>query len=194
MPNASRLVFAVLLSAFCLPIQSAAPDGSGKPAVLQKNEGEWRTRRQREGVSSPSTDFLLKIGPKTNGSKHLLLFTEEIRPGATIPRHKHHAEEEILLIQTGSAHVWLGDKEYDARAGALVFIPTETWISLKNTGDEDISLVAIWNEPGFEEMLRCGSVPKGQEGPPLSRDEVGECYHHGDAELESVRPSTEGKP
>ena len=194
MPKALKFVFAVLLCAFCLPTQSAAPDGSAKPVVLQKNEGEWRTRRPREGVSSPSTDFLLKIGPKTNGSKHLLLFTEEIRPGATIPRHKHHGEEEILLIQTGGAHVWLGGKEYDAQPGAVVFIPAETWISLKNTGKEDIRLVAVWNEPGFEEMLRCGSVPKGQAAPPLSRDGVGECYNHGDAELETVQPSAEKKP
>lgn len=194
MPNAIELVFAVLLCAFYLPTQSAAPDGSAKPVVLQANEGELRTRRPREGVSSPSTDFLLKIGPKTNGSKHLLLFTEEIRPGATIPRHKHHGEEEILLIQTGSAHVWLGDKEYDAQPGAVVFIPAETWISLKNTGKEDISLVAVWNEPGFEEMLRCGSVSKGHAAPPLSRDGVAECYHHGDAELETVQPSAERKP
>jgi hypothetical protein len=68
-------------------------------------------------------------------------------PSAVIPQHKHHAEDEILLIQTGSAHVWLGDKEYDAR---------------------NISLVSIWNEPGFEEMLLCGSVPKGQSGTNIS--------------------------
>jgi len=72
----------------------------------------------------------LKIGPKTSGSKHLLLFTEEIPSGAVIPKHKHHSEDEILLTQTGTAHVWLGDKEYDAQPGALVFIPAETWISL----------------------------------------------------------------
>lgn len=194
MPNALRLVAAVLLFALSLPTQTAAPDKSAKPVVLQKNEGEWRTRRAREGVSSPSTDFLLKIGPKTSGSKHLLLFTEEIRPGATILKHKHHGEEEILLIQTGSAYVWMGEKEYDAQAGAVVFIPAETWIGLKNTGKDDISLVAVWNEPSFEEMLRCGSVPKGQVAPPLSRDSVKECYHHGDADLETANPPAETKP
>src|SRR5579864_4250234 len=156
MSNALKLLVLVLLSALCVPAQTPALDASGKPIVLQKNEGQPRTRRPREGVASPSTDFLLKIGPKTSGSKHLLLFTEELRPGAMIPRHKHHGEEEILLIQTGSAHVWLGDKEYDAQPGAVVFIPAETWIGLKNTGKEDISVVAVWNEPGFEEMLRCG--------------------------------------
>jgi hypothetical protein len=82
----------------------------------------------------------------------------------------------------------------EADPGALVFIPAETWISLKNTGKENISLVSIWNEPGFEEMLLCGSVPKGQVGELISRDGVRNCYHHGDAELETVQPLAEKKP
>lgn len=53
-----------------------------------------------------------------------------------IPKPKHHGEDESLLIQTGSAHVWLGNNEDDAEPGALVFIPAGTWISLKNTGKE----------------------------------------------------------
>jgi mannose-6-phosphate isomerase-like protein (cupin superfamily) len=193
MANALRLFFAVFLCALCLPAQSPAPDGGAEPIVLQKNDGDLRTRRPREGVASPSSDFLLKIGPKTSGSKHLLLLTEEIPPGAVIPKHKHHAEDEILLVQTGSAHVWLGDKEYDAQPGALVFIPAETWISLKNTSKGNISLVAIWNEPSFEEMLFCGSVPKGQVGEHISRDGVKNCYQHGDAELETVQPPADKK-
>ena len=194
MPTALRLLVAVLFYVLCLPAQTSSPDEAAKPLVLQKNEGDLRTRRPREGVSSPASDFLLKIGPKTSGSKHLLLFTEEVPPGAVIPKHKHHREEEILLIETGMAHVWLGDKEYDAQPGALVFIPTETWISLKNTGNENIHLVAVWNEPAFEEMLRCGSVPKGQVSDVLSRDGVKECYHHGDAELENLQPATKKNP
>lgn len=194
MVNALKLFAVGLLCGLCLSAQNVAPGEDGKPAVLQKNDGELRTRRPREGVASPSTDFLLKIGPKTNGSKHLLLLTEEIPPGGVIPKHKHHAEDEILLIQTGSAHVWLADKEYDAQQGALVFIPAETWISLKNTGKENISLVSVWNEPGFEELLRCVSVPKGQVGEPMSREAVKECYHHGDAELEIMQRPAGDKP
>src|SRR5215471_5468114 len=162
MTNAFRLLVAILLYPLHLPAQTSAFDSGTKPVVLQKNEGELRTRRPRQGVPSPASEFLLKIGPKTSGSKHLLLFIEEIPPGAAIPKHKHHGEEEILLIETGTAHVWLGDKEYDTEPGALVFIPAETWISLKNTGKENIHLISVWNEPAFEEMLRCGSVPKGQ--------------------------------
>jgi mannose-6-phosphate isomerase-like protein (cupin superfamily) len=185
MPNALKLFFLILLCAHSISAQNVIHDAPSKPLVLQRDEGELRTRRPRESVSSPSGEFLIKIGPKASGSKHLLVFTEEIPPGAAIPKHKHHGEEEILLIETGSAHVWLGDKEYDAQPGALVFIPAETWISLKNTGKENIHLVAVWNEPSFEEMLRCGSVPKGQAAEPISREGVKGCYEHGDAELDS---------
>jgi hypothetical protein len=70
----------------------------------------------------------------------------------------------------------------------LVFIPAETWIGLKNTGIENIRLDFVWNEPGFEEMMRCASVPKGQAAPRISREEVKKCYHHGGADLEMVKP------
>lgn len=193
MSYALKLLVLVLLCALCVSAQTPAPDANGKPVVLQKNEGELRTRRPREGVASASKDFLMKIGPRANGSKHLLVITEEVPPGAVIPKHKHHGEDEVLLLQTGTAHVWLGDKEYDAQPGAMVFIPAETWISLKNTGKENISIIAIWNEPAFEEMALCGSVPKGQVGDILSRDDVKDCYHHGDAELETIQPPAHGK-
>jgi mannose-6-phosphate isomerase-like protein (cupin superfamily) len=194
MSNAIKLLVAILQCTPCIPAQTHATDEGAKAVVLQKNEGELRTRRPRENVAAPSSDFLLKVSQKTNGSKHLLLGTEEIPPGAVIPKHKHHGEDEILLIQTGNAHVWLGDKEYDAQPGALVFIPAGTWVSLKNNGKENISLVFVWNEPGFEEMMRCASVPKGQVAEPSSREGVKACYHHGDAELGIVQPPADKKP
>jgi mannose-6-phosphate isomerase-like protein (cupin superfamily) len=78
-------------------------------------------------------------------------------PGARIAKHKHLIQDEILLIQSGTAHVWLGDKESDVHAGGLVFIPSDTWISLKNTGAEPVSLVFVFSAPGFEETMRCGA-------------------------------------
>ena len=60
--------------------------------------------------------------------------TEVLAPGATLPKHRHLVQDEILLIQGGTAHVWLGDQERDLHAGGLVFIPANTWISGKNVG------------------------------------------------------------
>ena len=194
MPNGLKILALILLVAVCVAAQTTSPEKDGGPVVLQKNEGEARTRRPRIGVSLPSSEFILKIGPKTSGSKHLFVFTEDVAPGAVIPRHRHHGEQEVVLIETGSAHVWLGDREYDARAGATVFIPADTWVGMKNTGNEKMSLSSVWNEPGFEAMLRCGSVPKGETGSALSRDDVKACYHEGDAELDAPMPAADKKP
>ena len=64
--------------------------------------------------------------------------------GAAIPKHRHLSQDEIVLISSGNAHVWLGDQERDLHAGRLVFIPANTRISLKNIGAEPISLTFVF--------------------------------------------------
>jgi quercetin dioxygenase-like cupin family protein len=136
------------------PSSPASAETSAKPLFLERNEGELRTRRRRtDNKAVPAAQFMLKVSPKNNGSQHLVLGTEELAPGASIPNHRHLGQDEILLLQTGTAHVWLGDQERDVHAGGLVFIPTNTWISLKNTGTEPISLTFIFSAPGFEDTM-----------------------------------------
>src|SRR5437899_5760786 len=111
------------LSSACVPsIQSGAtqagaaagPETNAKPLLLEKNEGELRTRRVHTDASAPaSSQFMLKVSPKNNGSQHLVAGTEELAPGAAIPKHRHLTQDEILLMPNGKAHVWLGDQERD---------------------------------------------------------------------------------
>jgi oxalate decarboxylase/phosphoglucose isomerase-like protein (cupin superfamily) len=117
-----------------------------------------------------------------------VLGTEDIPPGGVIPKHKHLEQDEILLVQTGTAHVTLDDKEYDVHAGGTVFFPAQTWVSLKNIGTDSISLVFIFSAPGFEKNMRCGSVPAGQTAPPINTDELKACAHEGHVEYEALRP------
>src|SRR5215469_7117186 len=99
--------------------QSAA-DSRATPLILEKNEGEHRVRRPRE-TPVPTGPFTIKIDCKNGGSQKMFAGTEEIPVGGIIPRHKHLGQDEILLIQTGSADVWLGTQERDVHAGAIVF-------------------------------------------------------------------------
>ncbi len=178
---------AAILVAVCIwqtqsgqPSFASTPQANAKPLLLEKNEGELRIRRIRTDNSSvASPQFMLKVSPKNNGSQHLVLGTEEIAPGSSIPTHKHLGQDEILLIQTGTAHVWLGDQERDVHAGGLVFIPTNTWVSLKNTGTEPISLVFIFSAPGFEDTMRCASVAANEKPTPMTREERKQCAHEG---------------
>jgi quercetin dioxygenase-like cupin family protein len=175
-----------LCSSFSQSIQSSAapsPETNVKPLLLERNEGELRTRRIHTDASAPaSSQFMLMVSPKNNGSEHLVAGTEELASGASIPKHRHLAQDEIVLIQSGKAHVWLGDQERDLHAGGLVFIPANTWVSLKNIGTEPISLTFIFSAPGFEDTMRCNSVPAGETPTQITPEQQRDCAHLGHAE------------
>ena len=153
----------LLLSTLPLVAQSRsapavnAANLEAKPLLLERNEGELRTRRPRP-QPSPASQFLLKVGTSINGSQHFVVGTEQIAPGASIPTHKHPMEDELLLIHLGRAHVVVGDQERDLHAGGLVFIPANTWVGVKNT-----------SAPGFDDFQRCISVPSGQTPMPMTK-------------------------
>ena len=164
---------------------SAVPgaEADAKPLLLEKNEGELRTRRiHTDNTAPPSSQFMLKVSPKNNASQHLVAGTEDLAPGAAITKHRHLVQDEIVLIHSGNAHVWLGDQERDLHAGGLVFIPANTWISLKNTGAEPVSLTFIFSAPGFEDTMRCNSVAASETPTPITPEQQEECAHLGHSE------------
>jgi quercetin dioxygenase-like cupin family protein len=158
-------------------------DATARPLMLDRDEGELRTRRIHTDSSSPaSSQFLIKVSPKNNGSQHLVAGSEVLAPGAMLPKHRHLVQDEILLIDGGTAHVWLGDEERDLHAGGLVFIPANTWISGKNIGATPIALTFVFSAPGFEETMRCNSVPAGETPTPITPEQQKDCAHLGHAE------------
>jgi quercetin dioxygenase-like cupin family protein len=161
--------------------QSSSPttfDTGAKPLLLEKNEGELRTWRPEPGEAAASAGFI-KVSPKNNGSQHLVLMTGDLAPGDAIPTHKHLGQDEILVIEKGTVHVYLGDQERDLHAGGLVFIPAYTWVGVKNNGTETESGVAIFSAPGFEDHIRCETVLAIEKPTPISRAEEKECDHLG---------------
>ena len=181
------------LSAFShsnTPHVGTTSETDAKPLLLEKNEGELRTRRVHIDKSpTASSQFMLKVSPKNNGSQHLVAGTEEVAPGATLPKHRHLIQDEILLVHSGTAHVWLGDQERDLHAGALVFIPANTWISAKNIGSEPVYITFVFSAPGFEDTMRCNSVPAGETPTQITPEQQAECAHLGHAES-ATRPET----
>ena len=120
--------------------------------------------------------------PEEQWLPDLVAGTELLAPGASLPKHRHLVQDEILLIQSGTAHVWLGEQERDLHAGGLVFIPANTWISGKNIGAEPIALTFIFSAPGFEETMRCNSVPAGETPTQITPEQQRDCAHLGHSE------------
>jgi quercetin dioxygenase-like cupin family protein len=157
---------------------TTTPEDAAKPLLLEKNEGEQRLWRPEPGETAPG-GFILKVTPRSNGSQHLVLLTEDMAPGDAIPTHKHQEQDEIVLIEKGTVHAHVGDQERDLHAGGMLFIPADTWVGAKNTGTETENDVAIFSAPGFEDHLRCESVPANQKRTTIPRAEENACDHLG---------------
>ena len=166
--------------------QSVGP----KVLVLEKNDGEKRVRLPREGVANKPVEFILKITPESAGSQHLVLGTQTIPPGGTVPKHRHLDQDEVVILQSGSGRITLAGKDYDVHPGGIVFAPAKTFMALENTGTEDLQLIFIYSAPGFERYMRCTSTPVGQTVQPLSLDQLRACAKAGDVEYPDVSAST----
>jgi quercetin dioxygenase-like cupin family protein len=157
-------------------VSPSAPELGAKPVMLEKNEGEQHLWRPEPGGVDPG-GFILGVTPKSNGSQHLVLSTGDMAPGAAIPTHKHLEQDEIVLIEKGTVHAHVGDKERDLHAGGM---PAHTWVSLKNIGTENASIVGIFSAPGFEDHLRCETVPASEKPTTISRVEENVCDRLGE--------------
>jgi hypothetical protein len=58
---------------------------------------------------------------------------------------------------------------------------------LKNTGTEPVSLTFIFSAPGFEDMMRCTSVPAGETPTSITPEQRRACAHEGHAEYEALQ-------
>jgi quercetin dioxygenase-like cupin family protein len=141
------------------------------PLILEKNEGERRILRGWPGHPDSKETFILKVDPKDGGSSHLVFMTGDLAPGGEIHAHRHPGADEILYLQTGTARVHVGSSVRDAHAGATVFIPANTWVSLENIGNDGISMVTVFSAPGFEDFMRAGSAREGEKNVPLTQAE-----------------------
>jgi quercetin dioxygenase-like cupin family protein len=168
--NLLRALPTLLLSLFICS-QTGTPGQKPKqaptPLVLATDQGEQRMFRTR-----PGTSFTIKVDPKNGGSEHFVLITEVMPPGDTIPTHRHPNADELLILQSGTAKVKLGDRVQEALAGAIIFIPRDTWIGVENIGKESVILIGVFSAPGFEEYMRAISVPAGEKISPLSPTEL----------------------
>jgi uncharacterized RmlC-like cupin family protein len=160
------------------------------PLILSQDQGEtriWRplvSESPAEQKFDESTPFIIKVDSKHGGSPDLWFGTETLPAGAGIPYHRHLHEDEVLYILSGSAHVHVGSLEGDARSGAIVFIPRDTWVSVQPTIKKPLSLLFAFNAPGFDRYMRCESVLLGERSQPVTTEEDQRCQKVGDVQYQ----------
>ena len=142
-----------------------------RPLLLQAKDGEMRLRRPLAAnahVGMLTTSVLFKVDTKNSGSKRLMFITETLLPGAVIPRHRHLRQDEILYIEHGTVYAQVGNMQGRVGDGGTIFIPHNTWVTIKNVGTTSINLLAFFDGSDFDEYLRCTTVPPGSAPKPMS--------------------------
>jgi hypothetical protein len=107
-----------------------------------------------------------------------------------IRTHLHSFSSEFSGSKDEFSDKLLGTQERDVHAGAIVFIPSDTWITVKNTGNETINLAFVFSDPGFDEFMRCTSVPAGESSSTrVTHEEFKDCQHKGHVVYEGSDPA-----
>jgi quercetin dioxygenase-like cupin family protein len=91
----------------------------------------------------------------THGSKDVVVLGVTLKPGqAPHPPHRH-AEEELMILATGSGVWQIDDKELPAKAGDVVHAAPWTMHGIKNDGDEPLLYYMVkWSGKGVAAAKR----------------------------------------
>jgi quercetin dioxygenase-like cupin family protein len=99
----------------------------------------------------------------------MTVVTEDMAPGDNTPVHRHPDADELIFIESGTGKVTLGDKVQLAHAGAIVFIPRDTWFGMENVGNDRLKNTAIWSVPGAEQYQRSPLVMSNWQHHPIKK-------------------------
>src|ERR1700737_3440939 len=176
----SRWIPAVLLLPLSLSASGApgatdeVASAANQPAglILQIGEGERRVRRPKAaGLAGLPDPFIIKVDKLNGGSKDLVMGYEELAPGQSIRPHRHLTADEIIFVHAARGLVFLGVGEARVKPGGTVYIPANTRISLRNTGNVPLAIAYIFSKPGFEEIQGENPVLEGTPATVITPEE-----------------------
>jgi len=195
MRNVVAFAFAVFLGIALLTggiLAAASPKVEmtpERPLLLQAKDGEMRLRRPRVAnahVGMLTTSLLFKVDTKNGGSNRLMFITEAFLPGAIIPLHRHLRQDEILYIEHGTVYAQVGNMQGRVGDGGTIFIPHNTWVTIKNVGTTSINLLAFFDGSDFDQYFRCTTVPLGSALKPMSTKVRKGCAISGHVEYQGL--------
>ena len=186
---AALIVFFVLLASPPTIVAHSNAAQLAQPLLLEANQGEERQRRvPAKGAGSiASSSFILKVDSRNGGASALMLLTERIKPEAVIPKHRHLHQDEIVVIEHGTVHAVVGNRAGDVHDGGTIFIPHNTWVTIKNVGTTTIDVLAFFNGSDFDTYMRCASVPKGQRVTVMTASQRLACARAGGYQLAALQ-------
>lgn len=94
----------------------------------------------------------LKVSAEQTGGAFSIV-EHPILPGALVPPHIHHAEDELSYVVEGTIGARIGDRVVEAGRGAYVFKPRGVPHTFWNATDREARLIEIIWPGGFERFF-----------------------------------------
>jgi mannose-6-phosphate isomerase-like protein (cupin superfamily) len=66
-----------------------------------------------------------------------------------VKEHKHESHAEHVIVLDGTAEMKLGEKSFTIKKGDMIFIPKNTWHSVKTTSAIPLKVISI-QAPNFD--------------------------------------------
>lgn len=116
--------------------------------------------------------MIIKVDGRNGGSPDFFVGYEEVAPGSAIPAHSHPDYDEVLFVHQGKGLAMLGSQQRIVTAGATIYIPPKTRISLKNTGSQTLKVFFVFPRPEMvSDYYREMTVIEGERAMPFSPQE-----------------------
>ena len=87
----------------------------------------------------------------TNGQ--LMVGRFDVSKGEAPPFHKHTLEDEVFMLISGTALVWVDDQEHELQEGGIIFLPKDIPHAYRITSTK-ADLLMINTPGGIEGMFR----------------------------------------
>jgi quercetin dioxygenase-like cupin family protein len=87
----------------------------------------------------------------TNGQ--LMVGRFDVSEGEAPPFHKHTREDEVFMLISGTARVWVDDQEHELKEGGIIFLPRDIPHAYRITSAK-ADLLMINTPGGIEGMFR----------------------------------------
>ncbi len=101
----------------------------------------YSTNIEKETLENDNYRKVLFTGEKEQ------LVVMSLKSGEDIPMEIHNGIDQFIRIESGSAYVKAGDKEFNLNKDDVVIIPSGTHHYVKNTGEGDLKLYSIYATP-----------------------------------------------
>ena len=111
------------------------------------------------------------VGRQTGGALATVEFLHP--PGFATPLHVHHAADEAFYVLTGQMRGMCGDEEWQAAAGAFVWLPRGVPHGYVVDGEEPLRTLAIAIPAGFDRfVIEAGEPARERTLPPPAAPDI----------------------